>query len=166
MIKPLPTHHMKTLKKIGCIEFRVDVAFAAIAATTRFLNVPHRVVYVQKDEEPQHLFDCNISFLNQIMTVNDIERPKNGLISLSKEQEYSLLDLVIDTAEDLAIDQDRKKLIITSGISYIADILVARDFVAKARKTSLGGYKGIKTLNVRKEKDKNEGNQSNADGKD
>lgn len=165
MIKQFSAHHIKTLKKIGSIEFRVDAAFAMIAATDRFLNILHRVVYVQRDEEPQHLFDCNMSTLNQILTANDIARPKGGTISLTKEQEYLLLGLTVDAAESLAISQGKRKLIVTSNVPYIANILVERDFVTKERKTHVGGYKGIKSLNTVSGKDKDESNHSNAEGK-
>lgn len=166
MIKQFATHHAKTLKKVGSIEFRVDVEFAGIAASSRFTSVPHRVVYVQRDEDPQHLFDCTISSLNRILAVNDIDQPKDGIISLTKEQKYLLLSLVVDAAEDLAISQGRGKIVVTSGVSYIADILVERDFVTKKRQTYVGGYRGIKSLTVVNKKDKDESNNSNAIGKD
>lgn len=162
MIKQLPARHAKALKEIGGIEFRVEASFARIAASTRFLNIPHRIVYVQKDEEPQHLFDCTSSFLDRVFTVNDIMRPKNGNIILNKAQEYLFLGLVVDAAEDLAKGRGKVKIVITSHMPSIADILIDRDFVTRARKTAMGGYRGVKMLNIESEKNKDENDNSKA----
>jgi hypothetical protein len=140
MLIPLPKSFVKTIIANGDIRFDVLRGWEDIANHSEFMNIPHKIVWYKTSNgyHTLHLFDCVFTIGTHMLQISKIIVPSGDntylakpILAHMKMLTYFYLSLTVDKAIEIAKEHKRSKLIISSELPGIADILVERDFIVK-----------------------------------
>lgn len=133
--------------KNGEVQFRVFNLFATSVIQKTFTLVPYKIVYVERHINRLHIFNCKLNLMNTLLSVSDIELAPRAKGLLNNSELRFLLGRTIETAENLAKNSDKTKVVVSSSIEGIIDVFVEKDYVFRDRKVL--GIKGVKKLNLK-----------------
>ena len=146
MFTPLKPSVTEAIKEGGSIRLKTFAGWTSRVLAGFYTAVPHKIIYYKSHDRRKagHWFNCLLSSMTRTIIVENIDIPsknlfhsKSGLLEnkeeISKPLVYMALGFVVDEMINYTVANEKQKLIISSGLTGIADVLVERDFEVKTR---------------------------------